>query len=548
MTDHHNRSSLSSAKCLAAGATLALCSATATGQVWDVPGVTNNRGFHQNSGDRNMVRHNTRLYAAVVLQDGTVQIRRRADNTTPSSPWSLYVTAVNTASTGIGSTNPTTNVSMAVSATGHLHVTWGRYYYPSFFRQYYRCLEIGGTFTHPPQDITSLVGATSTTRTDSMAIAVGPKDFVYMSAQNGTQSWRSRLLQSAFVSYPTGVAPAWTDRGSIAGNAASSQNVSLAIDATGLVQMSFYNNTGNGQYATRVFQPAPVAWFAQEFIGTPPNPRDDDGYITTGLDGHTHVLYQHLVGIFGGVTRYELQYRRRIGTAAWSAPIVVYGFDSTDVGPNQSKGSYALAAGRRVFAIYREYDCGRLMVKQIKFGETSFKFLSEMRPSSAATNDYYMPSVRSTLWPQGNGLFQFLDVTFRRPTGATYQLFHQRLHVSEMDVDMTGCIGSYGEPQITFGGVPASTEPRTIEIGVQQANPSAPALLLWTLDPYFAVPFGCGTLYANSPFWPVLTVNACGTAKHIVPLLPGGYSTTLYFQWAVSDSGWKLSNRGSLRL
>jgi len=266
------------------------------------------------------------------------------------------------------------------------------------------------------------------------------------------------------------------------------------------------------------------------------------------MDSHTHVLYKHLVGVVGGVTRYELQYRRRLGTAAWSAPIVVYGFDSTMVGTNSAKSSYALAVGRRVFAIYKEYDCGRLMVKQLKFGETSFKFLSEMRPATSALNDYIIPSVRSTMWPQGNRLFQFLDVTFRRPSGLSFRLFHQRLHVSEMDVDMTGCVGSCGEPQITFGGVPASTAPRTIEIGVEQANPGSPALLLYTTDASFSFSFGCGTLYANNPFWPVLVVNPCCNAKHVVPLVPGGYSTWFYFQWAVNDAGWKFSNRGRLRL
>ena len=187
----------SAGKSLAVAAALALCSVTAHAQVWDVPSATNNRGFHQSSGDRNMVRRGTNLYTAVVLQSGAVQIRRKVDNTT--SNWTNYVSAVNTTSTGFSSIRPTTNVSMAISSTGHLHITWGRYYYPSFFRQYYRCLQIGGAFTHAPQDITSLVSATSTTRTDSMAIAIGAKDKVYMSAQNGTQSWRSRLLQSAFI-------------------------------------------------------------------------------------------------------------------------------------------------------------------------------------------------------------------------------------------------------------------------------------------------------------------------------------------------------------
>ena len=71
-----------------------------------------------------------------------------------------------------------TTVSMAVSRAGYLHITWGRYYYPSFFRQYYRCMKVTGGFTHAPQDITGLAGASSLTRTDSAAIAVDARDYV----------------------------------------------------------------------------------------------------------------------------------------------------------------------------------------------------------------------------------------------------------------------------------------------------------------------------------------------------------------------------------
>lgn len=549
MTKHANRSShFSTAKSLVAVASLAICTASLDAQVWDCAGSTNNRGYHSNSADRNMARHNTRLYAAVVLQDGRVQIRSKLDDTTSTSPWSVYVNVVNSTSTGFSSIRPTNTVSMAVTNSGHLHVIWGRYYYPSFFRQYYRCYEIGGTFSHAIQDITALVGATSSTRTVSMAIAVDGRDKVFMTAPNGTQNWRSRLLESDWISVPVGSAPAWINRGSIAGNSASSQNVSMAIDSTGLVQMSFYNNVGNGNYATRVFRPDPVTWYAQEFIGVPITTRDDDGYITTGINGLTHVIYKHVVGTSGGVTRYHLLYRCRTGTTAWDAPILVYAFDSTQSGANQPKGSYSLAVGRRVFAVYKEYDCNRLMVKRKNYSQNNFEFLAELRNATGLLNDYYIPNVRSTMWPAGNRLSEFLDVTFRRPTGTTYELDHQRLHVREMWVDMEGCLGSCGRPAVAFSGVPASILPRTIQIGVERANPGSMGILLLTINPSFALPFGCGTLYADSLLLPTVTINSCCYANKVYNLGPGGYGTYFYFQWAIMDSGWKLSNRGRLRL
>ncbi|MCA8955410.1 MAG: hypothetical protein KDC87_05015 [Planctomycetes bacterium] len=547
---NHLTDLVSPARTLAAAALLFLPS-LAEGQVLNLSGATNNRGFYQQGSRRNIARHNTALFAAVVLQDGSVVLRRRPDDTS-TAPWVTFVTAVNDSASGIGTTNPTTTASMAVSASGHLHITWGRYYYPSFFQQWYRCYDLtSGSFTHAPQDITAYVGATTLTRTDSMAIAVGPKDYVFMSAQNGTENWRSRLLQSAFVSFPTGAAPAWTNHGSIAQNAFSSQNVRMVIDMRGRVHMSFYNNTGNGQYATRVFE-QPSTWYAQDQIGVPTSPRDDDGYLASDSLNYVHVLYKHLVSVSGGVTNWELLYRNRLDNAAWSAPMLVYAFSSTDVGSNEPKNSYALAAGRSVFAIYREYCSGRLMVKQRKFGASAFQFYSEMRPASSDLNDYYLPNVRSTLWPQGNGLFQYLDVSFRRPSGSSYELVHQRLHVTAMDIDFVGCPGTCGVPEITVGGVPCAPVLRTVEVGVEQARPGAPAFLLWTLSSTFASPFACGTLWANNYMPPPVIVNPCCNAKRTFVLGPGGCTTWVYFQYGILDSaavgGFALSNRARLYL
>ena len=177
---------------------------SAAAQNFNLGGFSNNRGYHQPSARRNMVRHGNNLFAAVVQQDGKVIIRRKVDDVT--SPWVTLAASVNSATTGHGPTRPTTTVAMALARAGYLHITWGRYYYPSYFKQYYRCYKIStGTFTHAPQDISSLVGASLGTRTDSMSICVDAKDNVYMTAQNGTQSWRSRLLMSNFTSFPTGL-------------------------------------------------------------------------------------------------------------------------------------------------------------------------------------------------------------------------------------------------------------------------------------------------------------------------------------------------------
>ena len=92
---------------------------------------------------------------------------------------------------------------MCMTKSGCLHIIWGRYHYPSYFKQYYRAYHIGTGFTHTsPQDITALVGAATTVRSDSMAIATGRNDEVYMTAPIPFKSWRSQLLQSKFTGCP----------------------------------------------------------------------------------------------------------------------------------------------------------------------------------------------------------------------------------------------------------------------------------------------------------------------------------------------------------
>ena len=260
------------------------------------------------------------------------------------------------------------------------------------------------------------------------------------------------------------------------------------------------------------------------------------------------------MSVVSGVTNYELRYRRRMNTGPWTAPIVVYAFTSTDHGANNPTNSYALSAttkGDRVFAIYRDYECNRLMVKQKKYAATSFELLAEMQPPSSQTNDYYMPSVRNTLWPTTNGLTNYLDVSFRRPAGPSFRFIHQRLHVMNMDVNATGCAGSCGVPAMVYGGVPCSPAAHTVSFGVDRAKPGATAFLLYDLSPSTSIPFAGCNLYATSVL-SVQTVTPCCTAK-VNFLMPAGcYGLWVYNQWAIADSGaiggFAMSNRGRIRL
>ncbi|MFP6684641.1 MAG: hypothetical protein VB934_08010, partial [Polyangiaceae bacterium] len=401
-------------------------------QTIDLAGSANKPGFHQPGARRNMILHGEHLFAVVIQRDGAVQIRRKVNDTT--SGWATLVSAVNTENTGIG-TRPTTSVAMCVTGSGCLHITWGRYYYPGYFHQYYRAYKIGTGFAHTtPQDITAMVGATTRVRTDSNAIATGRDDEVYMTAQIPGKGWQSQLLQSQFTGCPDAkTAPRWAKRGAISANGSSSSNVRMAVDTGGRVQLSFYNNSGRGRYATRVFS-SPGTWSAMAFIGNPISSpgHDESGYLATDFSDYTHVIYRHMVSKVGSLVTYQLLYRRRYATNAWSAPIVVDTFTNRAAGSNNTRDGFAISAslkGDRVFAIHRDYSSGRLMVKQKKFGDPGFTRLACLQPASSADSDYYMPCVRNTLYPIRAGRARFLDISFRRRVGSSYRLYHQRLDV-----------------------------------------------------------------------------------------------------------------------
>ena len=120
-----------------------------------------------------------------------------------------------------------------------------------------------------------------------------------------------------------------------------------------------------------------------------------------------------------------------------------------------------------------------------------------------------------------------------------------------MDVDKVGCAGTCGVPAMTYGGVPCSPNPHTIDFGLERARPGAPAFLLYTFVDSTVIPFAGCNLYTTTML-SMQTVNPCCNAKTSFTLPGGCYNLWLYNQWAVLDSaaigGWALSNRGKIKL
>ena len=121
-----------------------------------------------------------------------------------------------------------------------------------------------------------------------------------------------------------------------------------------------------------------------------------------------------------------------------------------------------------------------------------------------------------------------------------------------MNVDLGGCAGTCGDPEITFAGVPCSpTAARPISIGLEQARAGAPAYLLFTVDNSISIPFAGCTLQANF-LLTTTTVNPCCNAEINLTLPAGCGSTWFYLQWGILDAGasggWALSNRGQIQL
>jgi hypothetical protein len=495
---------------------------------------------------RNMVRVGTFLYAAMVEAGGAVRIWRKPDN--PSSPWATWVAACNNSASGIGGTVPASSAALASTSDGTLHLTWLQGNYTlNYYKQWYVAVATAtGQALLPPLDLTAAVGATTTRKTDSLAItSVGPggmvqpsDERVYLTVQ-GSQNWHNQLLR---LRAPWS-APIRTLLGNLSANGGSTQMASLATSFL-TVHAVFYSNSPIASLSHRSFATGLVAipgpWSPQTDIcvsasGTPP---PYSGALSTDAQGGIHVLFHHRTS----ATLSELRYLSFTGAAPPS------GFTTTAVytpptGTNLDHAFDVVAqADGTVFATYR--DGGRVIVNRKRPTASTFERLGELWPQSMAADDHGLPRLRGTVWPIDNRIGCSLDATCQRRSPTVAGTWHIRFDVCALDVDTATCPP---QPVLFFAG--SATAPGPLVIGVEGAPANALGVLMVGFTPS-SVPIElCRNRVCHLLLQPVLYNQTgwviAGTARTSLGFQPLPAPVPVYFQWAfLEPTCVHLSNRG----
>ncbi|MEM7263706.1 MAG: dockerin type I repeat-containing protein [Planctomycetota bacterium] len=381
------------------------------------------------SAHKHVVRTSTGdLYTLTIYQDAAgARELRLYRSTSGGASWTLETSEVHDATSGAGSTDPTNACAMAIDSQDRLHITWARYYYPSFFEQFYRQYETANGTLSPIVDISAVTGAAVSTRTAAMAIAVDGTDTVWIVA-HGTGSWVERLIHS---SLPFASDLAFEDVGPISPSA-SAQNSRIAVDSLGRVHCSFYRNTGSGNYEHRIYDPA-VGWGSSEVLGNTTPTNDYYGMLSADELGNVHAAY---VADSATGSTWLFEYRVWSGATGWSAPIPF---------STASAADYTGVANYRIFALacdeasgtarlaYRDLASGgALLLAEKDLADPTFTVIETLEPPSLGQHAYYLPTIRGQLYPTTNQTGSVLDLTWQlRPTPGTppYDLRFQRLPI-----------------------------------------------------------------------------------------------------------------------
>lgn len=337
--------------------------------------------------------------------------------------WAPLAVTLNDATSGLSGSNLTNGCCMAIDGTGVLHVVWGNYYYPTYYAQYYRNYDPNSGAMSAIVSLTGVTGATNSSRTSAMNIAVDATDTVWIAA-HGTQSWRTRLIMSQT---PGATSLTFTDLGAIS-TSASAQSARLAIDNTGLVHCSYYRNTGAGEYYHRIYDPA-GGWQTSTRLGNTAPTNDYLGVLAADDLGFVHALYGEDLG---GTTTWNFFYRRWDAFGLWGPPLPLFSATTAQYTGVANYRIFALAADEasgKAYVVYRDLANGgqlELIEKDVTAG--AFSPLGTLTPPSTAQHDYYVPAFRGALWPPFNRTGTDLDITWRQnPPPGPYQLVYQRV-------------------------------------------------------------------------------------------------------------------------
>ncbi len=522
--------------------TAALLAAYAASQTTLVSGPFASAGSHQH---KHVVRDPTGTLYALSVSTGPAGDRPLLllTSTDGGNTWAQVPVSINDPASGLNGSNPTNGCAMAIDGAGTLHLIWGSYYYPSYYSQHYRQYDPNTGSLSTVVSLSGATGATSTSRTSAMAVAVDANDTVWVAA-HGTQNWRTRLLMS---DQPGAANLSFTDLGPVSVSA-SAQNVRMAIDNGGLIHCSYYRNVGAGEYFHRIYDPT-TGWLNSTRIGNTTPSNDFLGAIAADDLGFVHVLYGEDLG---PSSTWNFQYRRWDAFNSWSAPTPVF---SATTAQHSGIANYRIStigcdeASGEVFAVFRNLASGgHLEVVRKDILGSNFTSLVPLTPPSGGQHAYYVPSIRGTLWPPFNRTGTDLDITWRQdPAPGPYQLVFQRVSTSGPAANLSlvspATVGaatalslsSPGDPSLAyFCGFSTGNVPGTTLFNGQFVPLNDDWLLQFSMVP------NNGVLLNN---WGTLDSSGFASVVLNVPNVPSLSGITVYSAFVVEAPGatsWQL--------
>lgn len=303
----------------------------------------------------------------------------------------------------------TNGCAVAIDDRGVLHVTWGSYYYPSSYHQFYRNWDPVSEEASDIFDISTWTGAARTARTAAMDIAVDDENTIWLVA-HGPRSWVERLAHSA---NPYAAGLEFVDVGDISPTM-SAQATRLAIDLAGRVHCAFYRNTGAGQFEHRIFAPD-SGWSESTNLGNTTPENDVWGSLAADGLGNVHVLL-----IEDGTENsplWRFLYRRWDNDAGWGDAVILTEVESSQRTGIANTRIVALACNESTglaTVFYRDLNRGgALGLVEKPLDEPEFGAFEEVAPPTTGQHAYYSPAIRGRLYPASDRTSHGLHLTWQ---------------------------------------------------------------------------------------------------------------------------------------
>lgn len=324
--------------------------------------------------------------------------------------WSIQPQVLNDDNSGLFGPDPASQCSLAIDDQNTLHLLWGRYTYPSYFRQFYRRFDPATGSASDIIEFSLLSGAPLNARTSAMDIIVDGENSIWISVHDPA-SWVEHLWRS---DEPYAAGDTFSDLGAISpGN--SAQNTRLAVDSAGRIHCSFYRNIGAGQYEHRIYDPLSGWQVDSNILGDTGGTNDYYGWLAADALGYVHSV--HVIDAPNTSPLWTFRYRRWEEGSGWGPEVILFTATSAQYTGISSYRIFNLGCDEetgKVHAVYRDLSQdGALVIAEKELDDDAFTVVDELQPANPSEHVYIYPKVRGTLFPAANNFSHGFDVTYQ---------------------------------------------------------------------------------------------------------------------------------------